>query len=285
MTTLKRCALTLTFILFAHVINAQAQTPSIEVTTDSDAAQFSTQGKARSVHVEVYAPSGELVFESDGLDGQAIEWRMSNQKGERVADGVYLATITVLDSLGKKRKRIEQITVSSQQSPAQATGAPQESLAPTGTGTAGKLAKWTTAANLGNSVMTESASKIGVNIVPTAVLHVNQAQPPPVANNGTNVPLLLQTSGGKGGNTTVSGAVAGNGAGVTLLAGNGGDAPAGSNNGNGGNITLQPGSAGAGGGTAGTNGNVLIVPSGVGSVTVGKTVPTAGVKLDINGVA
>lgn len=203
MTTAQRLASAIALSLCALAMTARAQTPAIEVTTDNEAAQFSTQGKARSVHVEVYAPSGELVFEDDGFDGQAIQWQMQNQKGERVADGVYLATITVTDSVGKKRKRIEQVTVTSQQDAPQASDAPQDSLAPTGAGTAGKIAKWTSPSNLGNSVITESAvGNVGVNTPPTAVLHVHKAQPAPVANNSANSLPLLQTSGGKGGNTT-----------------------------------------------------------------------------------
>jgi hypothetical protein len=45
----------------------------------------------RIVHVEVFAPSGGFVFETDDSDGQAVPWGMTNRKGERVADGVYLA--------------------------------------------------------------------------------------------------------------------------------------------------------------------------------------------------
>ena len=264
-------------------LGAQAQTPSIEVSTDNESAQFAVRGQAQGVHVEVYAPSGELVFEGDSPAGRSIDWTMLNQKGQRVAEGVYLAAITVTDSAGKRRKRIEQIVVGSPVAVAAGTSAPQESLAPTGGGTAGKIAKWTTANNLGNSIITEGGGKVGVGttVAPAATLQVNAAQPAPVANNAVNAQPLLQTSGGAGGSTTVAGAVAGNGAGISLLAGNGGAAPAGSKRGNGGNIVLQPGSAGAGAGTAGVNGNVLIAPSAVGNVGIGTNAPAS--RLTVNG--
>jgi hypothetical protein len=288
MTHIRRFASALALTLFALAVSARAQTPTIEVTTDNDAAEFSTQGGSGKVHVEVYSPSGELVFEMGQGDGQSIRWQMLNQKGERVPDGVYLATVTVVDSSGKKRKRIEQITVGGQPTDAEAAAAgalaPQDSLAPTGSGTAGKLAKWTTTTNIGNSVLTESAAgNVGVNIAaPAAVLHVNRVKPAPVASNAPNAPPLLQTSGGFGGDTTVTGAVAGNGSSISLAAGNGGAAPAGSKNGSGGNITLQPGSAGGGAGTAGVSGNVLIAPSGVGNVAIG-TASTASSRLTVGG--
>src|SRR5215216_139084 len=114
MTTMSRLASAFALTLFALALTTHAQTSSIEVSTDSEAAEFSTQGEARKVHVEVYAPSGELVFETADSGGQSLRWGMVNQRGERVPDGVYLATITVADASGKRRKRIEQIIVNSE---------------------------------------------------------------------------------------------------------------------------------------------------------------------------
>ena len=263
-------------------LEARAQTPAIEVSTDNDAAEFSAQGDARKVRVEVYAPSGELVFEADQPDAQSIRWGMVNQRGERVADGLYLVTITVVDSNGKRRKRVEQLTVSRERQPsavalAGAAPSPDAPVTTTVNGTPGRLAKFTGTSTIGNSVVTEgTGGKLGVNVSPVATLHVNGPQPPPAATTGTAAPVLLQTSGGKGGNTTVGGGkVAGAGASISLVAGQGGDAPAGSKRGQGGNILLQPGSTGAGAGTAGPSGNVLIAPSGVGNVGVGTPSPAA----------
>ncbi|HKQ51497.1 MAG TPA: tail fiber domain-containing protein, partial [Pyrinomonadaceae bacterium] len=167
----------------------------------------------------------------------------------------------------------------------QPASAPAESSAPTltGSGTSGKIAKFTAATVLGDSVMTETNKRIGLNIAPpTATLHVNGPQPGTQGSiSGTNATALLQTSGGKGGNTAASGKTGGKGASISLAAGPGGDAPAGGTNGTGGSITLQPGSAGTGG-TGGAAGNVLISPTGDGNVGIG-TNATANAKLTIKG--
>jgi hypothetical protein len=288
MTTIRRRTLFFALGLLAFSLNAFGQGPSIEVSTDNEAAEFSAQGVTRKVQVEVYAPSGELVFETNDSDGQSIRWGMVNQKGERVSDGVYLATITVVDAGGKKRKRIEQITVSGErrQPAAAAAGtvpSPDAPVTTTVNGTPGKLAKFTGTSTVGNSVVTEGAGgKVGVNVAPVATLQVNGLQPAPLASNGATAPVLLQTTGGKGGDTTgASGQSAGAGASISLVAGNGGSAPAGSTRGKGGNITLQPGSTGAGAGTAGLSGNVLMAPSGVGNVGIGTASPAS--KLTVNG--
>lgn len=269
-----------------------AQATSLEVEAGVGRAEFVARGRLYSVSVEVYAPSGEMVFQSAPTAvGQAVVWDMTDEQGNAVADGVYIATITMHLDSGKLRKRIEQIIVN-RESGASAPGKPEtQSLSaegPTpqavgtisGQGTLGKVAKFTGTNDIGDSVITESVGKVGVNISPTSVLQVNGVQPPPLAISGTNATMLLQTSGGRGGETTgTSGQKGGAGASISLLAGSGGNAVAGSTNGVGGNITLQPGSPGTGG-AGGVAGNVLVAPK-AGSVGVGTATPAS--KLTVSG--
>ncbi len=264
---------------------ARAQTLTIDVSTGEDGARFTAAGDVQQLRVEVFAPGGEMVFDSGEVLAQDVQWSMQDERGERVPDGVYLATISVRAPGGKLRKRIEQITVSREPLGKARPSAPSPSPAatpPAIMGTAGKIAKFTSASSVGNSVMTESSGKVGVGTTAaaTAVLQVNGAQPSATALNGVNATTLVQTSGGKGGNTTAAGKTGGKGASISLLAGNGGNAVAGGTNGSGGTITLQPGSAGTGG-AGGAPGNVLIAPT-LGNVGIGTNSPTS--KLTVNGM-
>jgi len=271
-TTAKRFAFAITAILFTLAFTLQAQTPPAAVSAERESAG----PVGRRVHLEVFSPSGELVFEAGG---PSANWQGLDSKGERVPDGVYLARITFTDAAGKRRTRVEQFVVNSETRKETLANAPnptpQAPAALTGEGTAGKIAKFTSAYQLANSVITESAGKVGVGttVAPNATLQINGAQPAPVATNGTNAPSLLRTSGGKGGNTTAAGKKGGAGANIVLLAGYGGDAVDGSMNGDGGSITLQPGFGGTGGSAGGgKEGKVQIAPFG-GNVGIGTLLP------------
>ncbi len=263
----------------------QAQTSYLNVSVERDQAHFAIKSEARQMRIEVYSPGGELIFDSGEVAGQTVVWNLLDQQGQPVTDGVYLATLSISAGPGETLKRIEQVTVArgaqlEQQPNVMAAAAPNAPKVE-GSGTPGRIPKWTDVTQIGDSVISEAANKIGIGQPgPTASLHVTGAQPAASSGNGANGATLLQLSGGKGGNTTGAGATAGAGADVSLLAGNGGDAPAGSANGRGGSITLQPGSPGAGAGAAGQAGNVLLAPFG-GNVGVGAASP--GSKLTVDG--
>ena len=285
MTTIKHCAFAFAVTLCALMVSGQAQTPrvsTINISAQTDKVHITAEGDVSEMRVEVSDEQGEVVFQSGAISGQQLDWNMTDAQGERVAAGTYLFTVTFRTAAGKLRKRVEQVTVDeAEKSDQPPTAAPQAvQAAITGAGTANKIAKFTGVATIGNSIITESATKrIGINnTAPTATLQVNAAQPPPLAGNGTSAAPLLQTNGGKGGNTTGAAAGfqnAGAGASISLQAGDGGDAPEGSRRGPGGSITLQPGSTGTGAGLAGVSGNVLIDPSGVGNVGIGTLSPTS----------
>jgi hypothetical protein len=92
-------------------LGALAQSVSLTVTTYSDAVRFSAQGAVKELRVEVLSLSGQKVFDSGPVLGNALDWKLSNTQGQPVANGVYLYTVTVKDPFGNVTKKLGKLAV------------------------------------------------------------------------------------------------------------------------------------------------------------------------------
>jgi hypothetical protein len=169
-----RSAFTIAFLLLSALfVSAQAQTPNlttVNLTADPERVHIAAEGDVTELRLEVVNEAGEIVFESGAITGNTLDWKMRDAQGERAAPGTYLVTVTFRTAAGKLRKRIEQVTVAEEEK-ASTQISPEAVAAPTpitGTGTANKIAKFTGASTIGNSVITESAGKIGIGVAAPA---------------------------------------------------------------------------------------------------------------------
>jgi hypothetical protein len=92
-------------------LGALAQSVSLTVTAYSDAVRFSAQGSVKELRVEVLSLSGQKVFDSGPVLGNALDWKLSNTQGQPVANGVYLYTVTVKDPFGNVTKKLGKLAV------------------------------------------------------------------------------------------------------------------------------------------------------------------------------
>jgi hypothetical protein len=92
-------------------LGALAQSVSLTVTAYSDAVRFSAQGAVKELRVEVLSLSGQKVFDSGPVLGNALDWKLANTQGQPVANGVYLYTVTVKDPSGNVTKKLGKLAV------------------------------------------------------------------------------------------------------------------------------------------------------------------------------
>jgi hypothetical protein len=179
MATIKRPAFALAYIIVAGLlVCAQAQTPrmtTVNLTAESDKVRISAQGDVAEMRIDVANEAGDIVFESGAITGQQLDWNMRDTQGERVKPGTYLVTVTFRNAAGKLRKRVEQVTVAAEE---EKSGTHVTTSAPvatpiTGSGTTGTIAKFSGASTIADSVIVESAGKIGIGTAaPAAKLTV-----------------------------------------------------------------------------------------------------------------
>jgi len=63
----------------------------IQATVYDDAVRFTAQNeKVEILRAEVFDLGGKRLFDSGPVMGNALDWNMSTESGERVAHGVYL---------------------------------------------------------------------------------------------------------------------------------------------------------------------------------------------------
>jgi hypothetical protein len=141
----------------------------------------------------------------------------------------------------------------------------------------------------GNKTLTGNLTvngNVGIGTTaPSSVLHVQGAQPPPVASgNGINATEVLRIVGGRGGDSFGGGGIiddGGTGGSVLIQGGNGGDTPGGFS-GAGGSITLQPGLRGSAVRPSFPDGNVLLAPN-AGNVGIGTNNPAGKFHINVPG--
>jgi Chaperone of endosialidase len=171
-----------------------------------------------------------------------------------------------------------------------------------GSGTAHRVPLWTSATNLGDSVLTQSSGNVGVgNATPAAALDV-QGKAGTVNTNGGAAPTAARIVGGSGAGNATGFGTQGAGGPIQFASGNGAPLPAGLasggtgaillvtggtgatcfaastrcssyKGGNGGSISLQPGSGGKGLSSSGVFGSISLAPNG-GKVGVGTSNPS-----------
>ena len=184
MTTIKRFAAASALALFFIFAGASAQTPTVSavnLTPDADKVRVSAVGDVLDMRVVVSDEAGDVVFESGPVTGGHLDWTMAAAQGARVPAGTYTMTVTYRTANGKLRRRVEQVFVAESVTTDEGkdASAPSPSPSPaavagiTGTGTAGKVAKFTGANSIGDSIITESAGKVGVGTPsPQQSIHV-----------------------------------------------------------------------------------------------------------------
>jgi hypothetical protein len=105
-------SLALFILIFAFVLTIPtfAQTSTITASVSESGARFAAADKVLEIQLQIYAASGELIFDSGARRAGIFDWKLSDAH-RSVADGTYLSVVTVKDLRERVNQRLCFISV------------------------------------------------------------------------------------------------------------------------------------------------------------------------------
>jgi len=89
---------------------AKASAPAVTASASGGGARYAAPGEVLQIRLEIYAATGELVFDSGQRAGGVLDWTVADvQQG--MADGSYISVVTVKDLRGKLSQRLGSVTL------------------------------------------------------------------------------------------------------------------------------------------------------------------------------
>lgn len=199
-------SLFLILLTVAYALPALAQS---EGRAERDARQlrFASKRPAEHLRLQVHDAAGALIHDSGLVAKSDLVWSMLDGNGNVLKSGQYDWTLTVKEP-GEASPRIKrgQLDIENTNEPTSASA-----LAPVtvgGSGTVGKIPKWTTATDLGDSVIVEDNGNVAIGSTPGAIFKLHVFLKPPDKNSHDTINAVLAPSDDPDGHTTGS-AVAG----------------------------------------------------------------------------
>ncbi|MEK6335857.1 MAG: hypothetical protein AABM67_13075 [Acidobacteriota bacterium] len=105
-------------VLFARAAaqespSTSAQTSSLTITAAAagERVRITAPASVVRMHVEVYAVSGEKLFDQEIKGGNVFDWLLQNGQGQRVVPGSYVCVVTAKSVSGKLTQKIGGVNV------------------------------------------------------------------------------------------------------------------------------------------------------------------------------
>jgi hypothetical protein len=115
MPTLKQIVLVSVFVgaLLSTAVAQDTQRSSLTVTASAtgDRVRITAPSSIVQLHVEVYAPSGEKVFDQEIRGGNVFDWHLQDGQAQRLAPGTYVCVVTTKSVSGKLTQKTGTVTV------------------------------------------------------------------------------------------------------------------------------------------------------------------------------
>ena len=124
------CAL-LTTALAQGSTSATVQTSTLTITASAagDRVRITAPSSVVQMHVEVYAASGEKLFDQEIRGGNVFDWHLQDGQAQRLAPGNYVCVVTAKSISGRLTQKIGSVNVEKKSVSVQPAESPQLSAA------------------------------------------------------------------------------------------------------------------------------------------------------------
>ncbi len=191
----------LIILILAFAVTGLAQ--GAQNTIESRSLRFMSQRPVEHLRLQVHDAAGALIHDSGIVSKSDLTWSLLDKNGNALTAGLYDWTLTVKET-GEATPRVKRgrLNLENTNEP-NGAGA----LAPIvvgGSGTVGAIPKWTTATDLGDSVIVEDNGNVSIGSSPGARIRLRVYLKPDDINAAEAIQAVLQPSAAPNQQTTGS---------------------------------------------------------------------------------
>src|SRR6266702_1209771 len=95
----------------ASTTTQKLSSATITVTASTDRVRITASTSIVQMHVEVYAASGEKLFDNEIRGGNVFDWHLQDGQAQRLSAGDYLCVVTVKNLAGRLTQKIGTVRV------------------------------------------------------------------------------------------------------------------------------------------------------------------------------
>src|SRR5206468_473491 len=92
-------------------VSLQKSSQTITAAASSERVRITAPASIVQMHVEIYASSGEKLFDNEIRGGNVFDWHLQNGQAEWLAVGDYVCVVTVKNIAGKLTQKIGAVNV------------------------------------------------------------------------------------------------------------------------------------------------------------------------------
>jgi hypothetical protein len=109
--------------------STQSSSLTITAVAADDRVRITAASSVVQLHVEIYAASGEKLFDQELRGGNVFDWHLQDGQGQRLAAGTYVCVVTTKSVSGKLTQKIGAVTIEEKSVSVQLAESPQLSAA------------------------------------------------------------------------------------------------------------------------------------------------------------